>query len=304
MIRRSLVSALAIAIVGLGSVGLGRPAQGALLFAADGALSNTGNLYRVDTSTAIASVIGQLVDAAGNRYSINGMVVDQVTGILYGSTSAASPTLANGLVRINTQTAQVTQVGLLGLTPPNFAADLDIRNGVLYGWAEGSLSSLITINRATGAAAVVGPNGLNINTTGSGLASNAAGTMYSTPNLATGNLYQVLPATGQLVAPTPLSGGSTNGRIAALEFQQGILYGAELVGDGTSGIISNRLVSINPFTGAIANIGQFRLGDGTFLRNIDAIAAPVIPEPSSVALLGVGAAALGLRWRRRRSARA
>ena len=70
----------------------------------------------------------------------------------------------------------------------------DINTGVLFGWAEGALSALVSINTATGAATVVGPNGQNINTTGSGLASNAAGTMFSTPNLATGSIWHGGPA--------------------------------------------------------------------------------------------------------------
>lgn len=302
-LRKFACALLASLLAVLGSVFTSQSARADFLYAADGALSNAGNLYLVDTNTALATRIGTLVDASGGAYSINGMAYDFATGILYGSTSAASPTLANGLVRINTATAQVAQIGLLGLNPANFAADLDIRGGVLYGWAEGSLSSLITINKATGAAAVVGPNGQNLNTTGSGLASNSAGTMFSTPNLATGSIWQVNPATGQLLSPTALTGGTPNGRIGALEFSSGVLYGAELVGDGVSGITSNRLFSLNPVSGAMTNIGQFRDASSlAFLRNIDALA--VVPEPSSIVMMSIGFVGLvgyGLRRRRARA---
>ena len=276
--------------------GMQTPAANAgILYAADGALSTAGNLYTVDTSTGLTTVVGALVDAAGASYAINGMAWDAANQWLWGTTSGASPTLANGLVRINPNTGQVTQVGLLGLTPPNFGADLDLRGGTLYGWAEGSLSSLVTINTATGAATVVGPNGQNLNTTGSGLASNGQGTMFSAPDLATGNLWQVNTATGQLFGATPFSGGSAAGRIGALEFLGSTLFGVELIGDGVSGISSNQLVSINPVTGAITAIGQFR--DATtlqFNRYIDAIA---VPAPGAVALLGL-AGAIGSRRRR------
>lgn len=275
---------------------MGVPAADAgILYAADGALSTAGNLYTVDSNTGLTTVVGALVDAAGASYAINGMAWDSVNQWLWGTTSGASPTLANGLVRINPNTGQVTAVGLLGLTPPNFGADLDMRGGTLYGWAEGSLSALMTINTATGAATVVGPNGQNLNTTGSGLASNAQGTMFSAPDLATGNLWQVNTLTGQLFGATPFSGGTTAGRIGALEFMTGTLYGVELVGDGVSGITSNQLVSINPVTGAITAIGQFR--DATtlqFNRYIDAIA---VPAPGAIALLGL-AGAIGVRRRR------
>lgn len=284
----ALAFAAGSSVVGVGS------ASADVIYAADGALSTAGNLYLVDTSTALATTVGALVDATGAAYAINGMAWDSATNTLYGSTSGASPTLANGLVRINPATAQVTPIGLLGLTPPNFSADLDISNGVLYGWAEGSLSALLTINTATGAASVVGPNGQNLNTTGSGLASNAAGTMFSTPNLSTGSIWQVNTGTGQLFGPTALSGGTASARIGALEFSSGTLYGAELVGDGVSGITSNQLISINPVNGAITSIGQFRDANTlAFIRHIDAIA---VPAPGAAALMGLaGLAALRRR---------
>ncbi len=270
-------------------------ADAGTLYAADGALSTAGNLYTVDSNTGLTTVVGALVDAAGASYAINGMAWDSVNQWLWGTTSGASPTFANGLVRINPLTGQVTQVGSLGLNPPNFGADLDLRGGTLYGWAEGSFSALMTINTATGAATVVGPNGQNLNTTGSGLASNGQGTMFSTPDLATGNIWQVNTITGQLVSPTALSGGTANARIGALEFLGSTLFGVEIVGDGISGITSNQLISINPVTGAISSIGQFRDASTLqFNRYIDAIA---VPAPGAMALLGL-AGVVGLRRRR------
>lgn len=287
--RAGAASAAALAFVAAGA------AHADMLYAADGAISTPGNLYTVDTATGLTTVVGALVDAAGAQYAINGMAWDATNQWLWGTTSGASPTLANGLVRINPATGQVTQVGLLGLTPPNFGADLDISGGTLYGWAEGSLSALMTINTVTGAATVVGPNGQNLNTTGSGLASNAFGTMFSTPDLATGNIWQVNTLTGQLNSPTSLSGGTLSARIGALEFLGSTLYGVELVGNATSGITSNQLITIDAVTGAITSIGQFR--DATtlqFNRYIDAIA---IPAPGAAAVLGM-AGLLGGRRRR------
>ncbi len=286
MLNTSLKSGVCVAVLAV-SGGMCGWARGDILYAADGALSAAGNLYTVDSLTALTTTVGPLVDAAGAPYAINGMAWDPVNQWLWGTTSGASPTLANGLVRINPNTAAVTPIGALGLVPPNFGADLDLRSGVLYGWAEGSLSALMTINTATGAATVVGPNGQNINTTGSGLASNFAGTMFSTPNLATGSIWQVNTGTGQLFGPTALSGGTLTARIGALEFSSGTLFGAELVGDGVSGITSNQLISINPVTGAITSIGQFRDASTLmFRRGIDALA---IPTPASAALLSLGA---------------
>ena len=298
MIRMNLsfwrMGACTASAAALACIGSSR-ADAGILYAADGALSTAGNLYTVDSNTGLTTTVGALVDAAGASYAINGMAWDSVNQWLWGTTSGASPTFANGLVRINPMTGQVTQVGALGLTPPNFGADLDLRGGVLYGWAEGSLSSLVTINTATGAATVVGPNGQNINTTGSGLASDAQGVMFSSPDLATGSLWQVNTITGQLFGATPFSGGTATARIGALEFLGSSLFGVELVGDGVSGITSNQLISINPVTGAITSIGQFRDASTLqFNRYIDAIA---VPAPGAIAMLGL-AGVLGTRRRR------
>lgn len=285
----SAASAAALACVATPS------ASADVLYAADGALSTAGNLYTVDTATGLTTTVGALVDASGAAYAINGMAWDSVNQWLWGTTSGASPTLANGLVRINPLTGQVTQVGSLGLNPPNFGADLDLSGGTLYGWAEGSLSALMTINTITGQATAVGPNGQNLNSTGSGLASNSSGTMFCTPDLATGNLWQVNTATGQLFGPTALSGGTATARIGALEFLNNTLFGVELVGSGTSGITSNQLISIDAVTGAITSIGQFRDASTLqFNRYIDAIA---VPAPGALAMLGL-AGILGSRRRR------
>ena len=278
-----------LAVAGVASSGAGA----SFLYAADGALSSAGNLYTVDVSTGLTTSVGRLVDASGARYAINGMAWSDANGWLWGTTSGSSPTLANGLVRIDPLTARVTPIGLLGFSPANFGADLDLRNGTLYGWAENSLSALVAIDTLTGAGTLVGPNGRNLNTTGGGLASNAAGTMFSTPDFATGNLWQVNVATGQLFGATPLSGGTPFARIGALEFLGSTLYGVELVGDAASGITSNRLIAIDPLTGAITSIGQFRDAMSLQFRpHVDAIA---VPAPAVPCLLGIVGLVGGLR---------
>jgi hypothetical protein len=119
--------------------------------------------------------------------------------------------------------------------------------------------------------------------------------MFSTPDLATGNIWQVNTATGQLFGATPLSGGTMAARIGALEFLGSTLFGVELVGDGVSGITSNQLISIDAITGSITSIGQFRDANTLqFNRFIDAIA---VPGPGSAAILAI---ATSLARRRRR----
>jgi hypothetical protein len=300
-----LAAALALSVLSIGS------ARADILYAAEGALglasaANPTRLWIVNTATAQLSLVGNLQDAQGNWYAINGIEYDYATGIMYGETHHTSPTAPGSLVTINLANAQVSVVGSHGLTGQG-SADLSLMDDrgakPMYGWIEPQASALATINLATGAATIVGPNGQNLNTTGSGLAANAAGVMYSTPNGSQGSIWQVNKATGQLLAPVGLSNGLPNGRIGSLDFDPatGILYGNELVGDLTSGITQNRLITINPVTGVITNIGQFtQVGTGAFISRIDAIA--FVPEPSSMVLVGCGlVGVITLAYRRRKA---
>src|ERR1700724_2002950 len=74
-----------------------------------------GDLYNINSSTGAATLIGPLVDGTFNPYAVTGLAFDNVTGILYGSTSNSSSTGKRELVAINPNTGAVTVIGAFGV---------------------------------------------------------------------------------------------------------------------------------------------------------------------------------------------
>jgi hypothetical protein len=125
---------------------------------------------------------------------------------------------------------------------------------------------------------------------GGALASNLAGTLFATPDSVTnppGTLRTVDRTTGQTTIVATLSGApllvEESMVINAMDFDSsGVLYGVN-----TNQEDSTHLVQINPSTGAITDVGS------TGVDSLDALAIlrqpTAIPEPASLALLGLGA---------------
>ena len=112
------------------------------------------------------------------------------------------------------------------------AADLTFLNGTLFGWIERTPKDLATIDKATGAATIVGDSGLT-QTRGSGLAAAPDGTLYYTGSDDNGLLRTVDPATGA-VTDGPTLDGNCGAPIRALAFDAaGTLYGVRR--DGGNG---------------------------------------------------------------------
>src|SRR5437867_3623814 len=151
------------------------PGAAQTLYGTTAGPSSAGSLYTINTATGAATLVGALRDAGSNAYAISAMAVHP-NGTVYGFTSTRSATRPQALVTINLSTAVVTPVGN---TQTNVIADMTILpSGQAFGWAEPVADDLVSINLTTGAATVVANSGLN--TYGSGLAANAAGTVYLT----------------------------------------------------------------------------------------------------------------------------
>lgn len=261
----------------------------AQLYAASGSNGIAGSLYIISQGDgSLISTQGALIDASGAGYGLTGMVFSG--GLLYGSTSNASPTNAAHLVTINPLNGAVTDIGAFAMG--GTMSDLTVKNGIIYGWQSSGNHDLYTVNTITGAATIVGSSG-NPGFGGGGLAADSAGNMFVSPNFQSGggtngNFYSVNSGTGAITLIGAHS-GNTIGAINAMQFIGSTLYGME---SNRSSPALTKLTAINTATGAVTELGNS-------IDNLDAIAfSNPVPEPASFAVLGLGALAL-LRRRRK-----
>jgi hypothetical protein len=166
-------------------VGLAGRAEAGLLFAVSGSGGSPSNLYTVDTTTGAATLVG----ATGFSH-VTALSFDPTTGSLYGHVSDIFNT-GTQLIAINAATGAGSAIGSTGQQIPDMAFD---SSGQLYAWSEfgsSSFDNLFTIDKATGAATLVGASG--IGTFNTGLAFDNMGTLYVKPS---GVLYTVDKTTG------------------------------------------------------------------------------------------------------------
>src|SRR5439155_18502559 len=152
-----------------------------------GAESGTpGNLYNINPATGQATSIGPI------GFGISAMAIHPTTGELYAITAPGGAGQRN-LIRIDRNTGQGRVIGNVGLG--NFGiADMTFRaDATLFAWSENS-DDLIRISIDTGAGTVIANAG--ISTFGSGLAFDAAGTLWLAGNGSSGVLRNVNPVTG------------------------------------------------------------------------------------------------------------
>jgi hypothetical protein len=257
----ALVALLALFL--LGTV----PARADTLYAASGFGGNNGELYILNPANgSVITDVGALVDSSGHHYGISGLAFHPTTGVLYGSTANRSPTAPGHLVIVNPATALVTDVGSFGLSTGTFAGiTFDPTTRTLYGYHLGRTGDhwLYTINLATGAATKVGTGSRPVSI-GEGLAADATGTIWGTPNgCPGGDLDTFSKTTGVATVVATLSNCpivSADSNINALAFDSaGALFG---INDPTS---HTHLVIINTTTGVLTD-------QGASVDNLDALA--------------------------------
>jgi hypothetical protein len=215
----------------------------------DGDGGSPSTLYILNPSTG-----GVLQSIGPIGFSVTGLAVDPTDGTLFGSTGRATSggaTNPGSLVKINRTTGAGT---LVGDVRPDTEAAGDITftpGGALFGWLVPTSNDLVTIDKGTAAASIVGDSG--IGTIGSGLASSPSGILLHAA-LDSGPLYAINPATGVGTAGPTLSG--TSGlQIPALSFNTaGTLFGSRL-DYGSTGPRPSELITIDTTTGTITSIG-------------------------------------------------
>ena len=110
-----------------GNAAGGAPPAEAVLYAAQGSVTTTSDLYTIDPDTGAATSVGAI------GFSLTGMAFRPSDGVLFGVTSNNSASNPRSLITIDPDTGAGTLVGALGVT--SGLADIAFRSDdVLYGY--------------------------------------------------------------------------------------------------------------------------------------------------------------------------
>jgi hypothetical protein len=177
------------------------------------------------------------------------------------------------LWQINPGNGNLTDLGAIGQSALDATSDA---SGKFYVLSQDVNAIYYTMNPPSATPSVVGPIGLS---SGGLMAVSADGTQLftTTPSTTTStyNLVSLDPNTG---AATIL--GDTGFTVDAGLFVGGTLYGFDTTTDA--------IVTLNTSTGAGTQVATYSLPNGDLI-----LSAASVPEPSSLLLLAIGAAAVG-----------
>jgi DNA-binding beta-propeller fold protein YncE len=255
------------------------------------------NLYNINTTTGAATN-----PRSTGLNSLVGIAFSPSGTTLYGLTGqGATPGALFTIDRTTGASSLIGSTGLANIVEGDIA--FDPTSGFLYGiQATGPaliLRQLFTLNLTNGTGTIVGnipSNDPGNNSDLSAMTFDSAGNLFVLDTgLGHENLLRVNKATAGIITSTPLS--VALGNVAGLAFDpdNGMFFAADGGGGGT-----RNLYTLNTSTGTLTLVGPTGTPDGlaglTFGPSGPAAA---IPEPSALALLGLGIAALaGRRWRR------
>jgi fibronectin-binding autotransporter adhesin len=239
------------------------------LYGVNGVDGNASSLYTINPTTGAASLVAPIL-INGSTIALTGIAYDQVNDTLYATTNYSPAEL----LTIDPTTGNATVIGTIGGTfSPFFAAIVSLTvtsSGTLYAYSKGAQpEGVYTLDKTTAASTLLGASGTNLNfgSSGCGLAVNAAGVIYLAPGGATGtnaDLFTVPtsgPNTGEAVAGPAFSGAPlTNSQMKSMVFSSSsTLYGINFQTLNDPNFPAN-LVTIDPSTGVITNVGTTLLG--------------------------------------------
>lgn len=249
--------------------------------------SESGKLYSVNETTGAVTLIG----AGTNPHALSGIDFHPVTGLLYGVWTASGSGNPSTLVRLDPVTGSlISTIGTVTLSSvPLKISDLafDPISAGLFGIDR--FGELVTIDRATGVATLVGDPGLS-GATG-GLAFSSAGILYFATANGPKGLYTLNTTTGAVTSVIPLA-SSYDG--LAVRPSDGLLFGTFASGgEGIGTITPTGTETLVGGTQQLADLAFSPSGGGPVAT----------PEPGTAALFGLGgfalAGAVAARRRRR-----
>lgn len=266
-------------------------------------LTTRNQLVSFDASTPNSLMMSRFIQGQMSNEAMVGIDFRPATGKLYGLGSFGN------VYTINTMTGQATFVA--GLTDSITGAAIQL-NGVEFGFdfnpvpdrirVTSDLRQNLRINPLTGV--TVQDTALN----GAGIP-HIVGSAYTNsdtdPNTGT-TLYNLDSNTNMLTIQTPPNAG-TQVNVGMLGVDITALAGFDILTNGTAntayaalqqnGTVGSGFYTINLATGAatmVGGIGLSETSDSLAIRDI-----AVVPEPGTVAAIGLGLAALALRRRKK-----
>jgi len=207
-----------------------------------------GNLYVVDTDTAVTRLVASLTIGGKTPVGLDGLAIHPKTGVFYGITAPTSTVIPHTLVRIDPQSGSVTPIGDLGHSGSDIQFDVD---GTLYMWLPGTYQ-MATVDLDSGGATPRG-HSFQQGVLKGGIALIGGGRALVSATGGKGTLDVVELSTGTIAPGPALVGATFPDLIKGLTYSpKGVVYGINT--DGGLPPQAN-LVSIDQRSGKVTTIG-------------------------------------------------